>query len=230
MLRGAFRYYSLFSKKKNFQSDKSIKHILYLKTLIVLNFVFRTVEVFLFSEGEHLKRPVSMLLTVLMVMSLFVSLPAAEIVYAEDNDVPAGGRVITWSGTTGVAMHDRDNYVDDPSTTDGITVQYTGGKKNMLSGLYNDYNVDTAVFTKHLLFNSSDSALKFTSATDNCFITKIVINYDKMGVQGELGAIDVNHNVWTNTDVEDSNGKHILTITGPAARSVTLRNHYSSFM
>ena len=35
MLRGAFRYYSLFSKKKNFQSDKSIKHILYLKTLIV---------------------------------------------------------------------------------------------------------------------------------------------------------------------------------------------------
>lgn len=179
---------------------------------------------------KHIKRPISMLLTVLMVISLFVSLPAAEIVYAEDNDVPAGGRVITWSGTTGVAMHDRDNYVDDPSTTDGITVQYTGGKKNMLSGLYNDYNVDTAVFTKHLLFNSSDSALKFTSATDNCFITKIVINYDKVGAQGELGAIDVNHNVWTNTDVEDSNGKHILTITGPAARSVTLRNHYSSFM
>ena len=52
MLRGAFRYYSLFSKKKNFQSDKSIKHILYLKTLIVLNFVFRTVEVFYFPKGN----------------------------------------------------------------------------------------------------------------------------------------------------------------------------------
>ena len=49
---------------------------------------------------KHIKRPISMLLTVLMVISLFVSLPAAEIVYAEDNNVPAGGRVITWSGNT----------------------------------------------------------------------------------------------------------------------------------
>ena len=102
---------------------------------------------------KQIKRPISMLLTVLMVISLFVSLPAAEIVYAEDNNVPAGGRVIIWSGNTllyAMSFHDTDNTFSGPDTNDGITVDYSGGTRNAQSGLYNTMNDNTGAVTKHI--------------------------------------------------------------------------------
>lgn len=179
---------------------------------------------------KHIKRPISMLLTVLMVISLFVSLPAAEIVYAEDNNVPAGGRVITWSGNTllyAMSFHDTDNTFSGPDTNDGITVDYSGGTRNAQSGLYNTMNDNTGAVTKHIRLNKSDSELKFTSSTDNAFITRIVINFDSYyainGENVETMSLYVNHEAWTKQDVTNSDGKHTLTLTGPAARNVTLR-------
>ena len=145
------------------------------------------------------------------------------------------GTVVTWNKYRlteyVMAFQDETGAVGDPTTIDGITVEYYGGRANMLSGLYTYVNYEgvgqTAV--KHLLFNSGDSTLKFSSAINNAFITKVVIEYDHVGSHGSLGDIDVNHNLWTDEDVTNSNGTHTLTLSGPAARTVTLRNHYLSY-
>ena len=85
-----------------------------------------------------------------------------------------------------------------------------------------------------MYLNNYDSELIFTSASDNRYITKIVIEFDKYYTRSN-GASDttnnnivVNHGVWTDEAVTGSNGKHTLTMTGNAARRVTIRKDSDS--
>ena len=120
------------------------------------------------------QRLLSGLLAIIMVAGMFTFFPLVT-------EVAAAGRVITWSGDAlkyAMAYRDSDNDLSLPDTVSGITASYTGGKKNMWSGLYNNVS-DSGAVTKHIRFNDGTGALSFTSATGNAFITKIVINYDR---------------------------------------------------
>ena len=163
---------------------------------------------------------------------------ACMFVIMQSTTLPASAAsVVTWNGDTlKYAMacrytygeYDTDPY-SGPDTIGGIKVDYTGGKANMRSGMYNMVDDSTGAVTKHIRFTDATGELSFTSMNGNAFITKIVINFDNYDTPVELSDIDVNHNAWTDVDVKGSDGKHTLTLEGPAARTVTLRNHYRSY-
>ncbi len=159
----------------------------------------------------------------IMVVSMFFSVPMIDGMLdafgITANAEGASGRVITWSGDTlkyAMSYRDIDNSLTGPDTNAGITVDYAGGTRNAQSGFYNVLIDSSGAVTKHLRLNKSDSELTFTSATDNAFITKIVINFDSYyaapGESVETMSLYVNHEAWTKQDVTGSDGKHTLTL------------------
>ena len=180
---------------------------------------------------NYVKRPVSILLAILVVVSLFTIVPfTANAAVIDDFASVGSGRVITWSGDTlkyVMAYRDSDNVLSANDSAAGIALKYTGGQRNMKSGFYNELIDNAGNVNKYLRLNKSDSELTFTSATENCFITKIVINFDEYyaapGESTDTMSLYVNHEKWSKQDATVSGGKHTLTLTGPAARNVTLR-------
>ena len=185
---------------------------------------------------NYVKKPVSILLAILMVVSLFTALPiTANAAEADDLASVGSGSVITWSGDTlkyAMSYHDVDNSLTGPDTKAGITVDYEGGAQNQQSGFYNILIDNAGNVNKILRLNKSDSVLTFTSATGNAFITKIVINYEDyynvLGESASTRSLYVNHEAWSYAEA-GSTGNYTLTLEGPAARTVALRtgNHYS---
>ncbi|MBR0303672.1 MAG: hypothetical protein IJQ80_07460, partial [Clostridia bacterium] len=176
------------------------------------------------------KKFLSGLLAVIMIASMFTFLPLLTTKVAAE-----GGRVITWSGDTlkyAMSYHDVDNFLTGPDTVAGITVDYEGGARNSQSGFYNVLTDNAGNVSKILRLNRSSSVLTFSSATGNAFITKIVINfedfYDVPGESVSTRSLLVNHEAWSNAESGNA-GSRVLTMEGPAARTVALRtyNHYN---
>ncbi|MBR7070935.1 MAG: dockerin type I repeat-containing protein [Clostridia bacterium] len=189
---------------------------------------------------KTLKHSVSILLAVIMVVSMFAIVPIVPMVAKADDNVPVpGGRVIVWSGDTLMntySMRDGETHqLTGSDSANGISVNYLGGQLLSDSGFYANYESSTNSNTKIMRLNNSDSELTFTSASDNSFITKIVIEFDKYftisGATSDttIDHIVVNHGAWTNEDVIGSNGKHMLTLEGNAARSVTIRKNSDTY-
>ena len=149
------------------------------------------------------------------------------------------GDVITWttSDVQGVYAY-RDNETNTlfnhHGDTKGISVSYSGGRNNQVSGLF-DASIYSSAISRHrmdILFNSSDSILTFTSE-DNP-ICKIRIVYMKKPDSNNFGDIDVNGGRWERKYINgiDQYGLdiYVVELTGPASNYVAMQSHYSAFM
>ena len=119
-----------------------------------------------------------------------------------------------------------NEIIDCNKVFGGISVHYSGGNDNMLSGLYNSDNGN-----KNLLFNRNTSILTFTSDTP---VKNVRFLFNKE--QDCDGAIDVNHGRWTNeTYLAAYNGYYVgtnwieykiyaLELNGPASKTIALQS------
>ena len=136
----------------------------------------------------------------------------------------AEAETVTWDSIDlkGIySYHDRESneIISSLSEIGGIRVEYSGGRKNMQSGFYtsDDHGY------KHIYFNDDTGALKFKSDSP---ITKIEINFRTLPDQ--IADIKVNNNRWTHK-ITGTDRNYKMTMSGPAAKTVTMMNTYSSF-
>ena len=208
---------------------------------------------------QTIKKSVSILLSIVMILSLFTIVPVTAIEREDLADTSAESPVAVGSDNKYIvsgadlagwySYRNRDtNMIEDCYTTlDGISVHYSGGRDYMQSGLYN--SIDGG--KKNLLMNSKTSTLTFTSEYTDRPIKGVRIYFQELPKQMIYALQNDPENI--SGDVKVNNGRwsrymyisdytlytvgheqveyymYALDMTGPPALSVSLHNVYHSF-
>ena len=158
-------------------------------------------------------------------------LPAQIVQAKEDDTYTIAGSEL--DGFYSYKDRDSNTIVDCYTEFGGISVHYSGGNDNMLSGLYN--SVDA--YKKHLLFNKGTSTLTFTSGAP---VKNVRFLFFNLPQDNNAGAIDVNHGKWTNEIyIAAYDGYYVgnnwvetkiyaLEMSGPASLNVAMQSHYQT--